>query len=212
MCAIQQVLVQSLGCAESKISLKPSVSTWNFPLSPRCFPLIALELFLLDFFKIQCIISCLWPQQHVGFTCCLAAFLFHRHVSTCAGMTAQMFLQLKPKFFSYRNTFSGLQSCWQNRAWFGCGCCVFCLVLFFVVPVSLFFCPGEFWFQSQLIPAVDRPCLALVRQCRKKKKKKGQVVFFGCMKFFVFLGPWLFLLILWSNNDNTCTAQWLPQL
>ena len=32
---------------------------------------------------------------------------------------------------------------------------------------------GEIWSQSHAFPVVDRPCLALVRQCRKKKKKQG---------------------------------------
>ena len=45
----------------------------------------------------------------------------------------------------------------------------FWLVLFLVG----FFLPGKFDFNLMLIPVVDRPCLALVRQCRKKKTPKG---------------------------------------
>ena len=48
--------------------------------------------------------------------------------------------------------------------WLVCGCCFFWLVLFLVG----FFLPGKFDFNLMLIPVVDRPCLALVRQCRKK--------------------------------------------
>ena len=53
----------------------------------------------------------------------------------------------------------------------------FCLVWLFV-GVALFgwcvlfllaFAFGEICFLSSLIPVVDRQCLALVRQCRKKK-------------------------------------------
>ena len=42
------------------------------------------------------------------------------------------------------------------------------LVLFFVG----FFLPGKFDYHLILIPVVDRPCLALVRQCRKKKMSR----------------------------------------
>ena len=45
------------------------------------------------------------------------------------------------------------------------GVACFWLVLFLVG----FFLPGKFDFNLMLIPVVDRPCLALVRQCRKKK-------------------------------------------
>ena len=45
------------------------------------------------------------------------------------------------------------------------GVACFWLVLFLVG----FFLPGKFDFNLMLIPNVDRPCLALVRQCRKKK-------------------------------------------
>ena len=34
-----------------------------------------------------------------------------------------------------------------------------------------FFLLGKFDLNHMLIPVVDRPCLALVRQCRRKKKK-----------------------------------------
>ena len=34
-----------------------------------------------------------------------------------------------------------------------------------------FFLLGKFDLNHMLIPVVDRPCLALVRQCRKKKEK-----------------------------------------
>ena len=36
-----------------------------------------------------------------------------------------------------------------------------------------FFLLGKFDLNHMLIPVVDRPCLALVRQCRKKKRKKA---------------------------------------
>ena len=48
------------------------------------------------------------------------------------------------------------------------GVACFWLVLFLVG----FFLPGKFDFNLMLIPVVDRPCLALVRQCRKKKSAK----------------------------------------
>ena len=51
---------------------------------------------------------------------------------------------------------------------FGCWGCWFALWWFFVVG----FCFQGNLSQSQLIPVVDRPCLALVRQCRKKKTSK----------------------------------------
>ena len=47
------------------------------------------------------------------------------------------------------------------------GCCLF--LGGFVVG---FFLPGKFDLNHMLIPVVDRPCLALVRHCRKKKEKK----------------------------------------
>ena len=46
--------------------------------------------------------------------------------------------------------------------WFGGRWFVVCLFL-------LAFAFGEICFLSSLIPVVDRQCLALVRQCRKKK-------------------------------------------
>ena len=47
----------------------------------------------------------------------------------------------------------------------GVACFVACLGGFVVG----FFLTGKFDFNHMLIPVVDRPCLALVRQCRKKK-------------------------------------------
>ena len=38
----------------------------------------------------------------------------------------------------------------------------------------LAFAFGEIWFLSSLIPVVDRQCLALVRQCREKKRSLQQ--------------------------------------
>ena len=53
--------------------------------------------------------------------------------------------------------------------WRVCGCC---LLGGFVVG---FFLPGKFDFNLMLFPVVDRPCLALVRQCRKKRgKSRGE--------------------------------------
>ena len=46
---------------------------------------------------------------------------------------------------------------------------VVCFVVF-VGSVVGFFLLGKFDFNHRLIPVVDRPCLALVRQCRKKYK------------------------------------------
>ena len=48
----------------------------------------------------------------------------------------------------------------------GVACFVACLGGFVVG----FFLTGKFDLNHMLIPVVDRPCLALVRQCRKKKK------------------------------------------
>ena len=53
------------------------------------------------------------------------------------------------------------------------GVACFWLVLFLVG----FFLPGKFDFNLMLIPVVDRPCLALVRQCRKKNCTRFQAVF-----------------------------------
>ena len=47
--------------------------------------------------------------------------------------------------------------------------CVACFVGFVGLVVG-FFLWGKFDFNHRLIPVVDRPCLALVRQCRKKKE------------------------------------------
>ena len=51
-------------------------------------------------------------------------------------------------------------------AWFG-----FVGVALLVCLFLLAFAFGEICFLSSLIPVVDRQCLALVRQCRKKKSK-----------------------------------------
>ena len=48
----------------------------------------------------------------------------------------------------------------------GVACFVACLGGF----VFGFFLAGKFDLNHMLIPVVDRPCLALVRQCRKKKR------------------------------------------
>ena len=47
--------------------------------------------------------------------------------------------------------------------------CVACFVVFVGLVVG-FFPWGKFDLNHRLIPVVDRPCLALVRQCRKKKR------------------------------------------
>ena len=54
--------------------------------------------------------------------------------------------------------------------------CVCVLFLLFVL-LGWFLSLGKFVFNHRLTPVVDRPCLALVRQCRKKKRR-GQVFFF----------------------------------
>ena len=63
---------------------------------------------------------------------------------------------------------------WQICLAWCLGLCVgvacFWLVLFLVG----FFLPGKFVFNLMLIPVVDRPCLALVRQCRKKKDRPAK--------------------------------------
>ena len=48
--------------------------------------------------------------------------------------------------------------------------CVWVLLVFGLFVFFFgFFLPGKFDFNPTQIPVVDRPCLALVRQCRKKK-------------------------------------------
>ena len=47
-----------------------------------------------------------------------------------------------------------------------CCCCLFGLVGFWFLSL------GKFVFNHKLTPVVDRPSLALVRQCRKKKRGK----------------------------------------
>ena len=50
--------------------------------------------------------------------------------------------------------------------------CVWVLLVLLLVLggfVVGFFLTGKFDLNHMLIPVVDRPCLALVRQCRKKK-------------------------------------------
>ena len=54
------------------------------------------------------------------------------------------------------------------------GLCV-CVLLVFVVFCWVgcwFLSWGKFVLNHRLIPVVDRPCLALVRQCEKEKKTK----------------------------------------
>ena len=46
----------------------------------------------------------------------------------------------------------------------GCCCCLFGWVGFWFLSL------GKFVFNHKLTPVVDRPSLALARQCRKKKK------------------------------------------
>ena len=53
-------------------------------------------------------------------------------------------------------------------AWFG-------FVGVGLLCVCFGFCFREICFLSSLIPLVDRQCLALVRQCRKKKKRASTV-------------------------------------
>ena len=51
------------------------------------------------------------------------------------------------------------------------GLCVGVVVLLFLGGFVVgFFLLGKFDLNHMLIPVVDRPCLALVRQCRKKKR------------------------------------------
>ena len=60
--------------------------------------------------------------------------------------------------------------------WLVCGCCLFC---WFCWVGCWFLSLGKFDLNHRLIPVVDRPCLALVRQCRKKKSS-FLGVFPGC--------------------------------
>ena len=55
--------------------------------------------------------------------------------------------------------------------WLGLCVGVACFVVFGGFFVG-FFLLGKFDFNQMLIPVVDRPCLALVPQCREKKKEK----------------------------------------
>ena len=50
--------------------------------------------------------------------------------------------------------------------WVGCCCCLFGWVGFWFLSL------GKFVFNHKLTPVVDRPSLALVRQCREKKPEK----------------------------------------
>ena len=77
----------------------------------------------------------------------------------------------------------------------GVACFVACLGGFVVG----FFLTGKFDLNHMLIPVVDRPCLALVRQCRGKKKTsthslvtRSQVFIGGSMS-----GPYLCRLPAW---------------
>ena len=54
---------------------------------------------------------------------------------------------------------------------------VACFVVFVGLVVG-FFLLGKFDLNHRLIPVVDRPCLALVRQCRKKKIFLGRLLVF----------------------------------
>ena len=57
--------------------------------------------------------------------------------------------------------------------WLVCGCCLFFVLGGFVVG---FFLLGKFDLNHMLISVVDRPCLALVRQCRKKIQQNNEIV------------------------------------
>ena len=50
------------------------------------------------------------------------------------------------------------------------GLCVCCLSCCFCWVGCWFLSLGKFDLNHRLIPVVDRPCLGLVRQCKKKKK------------------------------------------
>ena len=64
--------------------------------------------------------------------------------------------------------------------------CVCCLSCCFCRVGCWFLFLGKFDLNHRLIPVVDRPCLALVRQCRKKKikatKAQEQLEFTGSAK------------------------------
>ena len=70
-----------------------------------------------------------------------------------------------------------------------CLACVWVLLVLLLVLggfVVGFFLTGKFDLNHMLIPVVDRPCLALVRQCRKKKEKNSPL-FHGCLLLLVVL-------------------------
>ena len=89
------------------------------------------------------------------------------------------------------------------------GVCVgfvcFWLVLFFVGFLLL---PGKFDFILMLIPVVDRPCLALVRQCRKKKTPP--VLPCGPAWAYCPVRPWGSLFLLFSVSDSDSSLPFLP--
>ena len=64
--------------------------------------------------------------------------------------------------------------------WLVCGVACFVVLGGFVVG---FFLLGKFDLNHMLIPVVDRPCLALVRQCRKKKARNDERVARRSQKF-----------------------------
>ena len=53
------------------------------------------------------------------------------------------------------------------------GLCVWVVFVVCFVGFCWFLSLGKFVFNHRLTPVVDRPSLALVRQCREKKKKKN---------------------------------------
>ena len=61
---------------------------------------------------------------------------------------------------------------------------VACVVVFVGLVVGLFLL-GKFDLNHRLIPVVDRPCLALVRQCREKKDSKGTYLGDDCQRLCI---------------------------
>ena len=81
----------------------------------------------------------------------------------------------------------------------GLGLCVVAFLLF--CWVGWFLSLGKFVLNHRLIPVVDRPCLALVRQCRKKK---GNAATRAKPLLGRFLSPSLVALY----RDDECSNSW----
>ena len=78
--------------------------------------------------------------------------------------------------------------CCLVSGFFGGLCCLWCCCGCWVCFVCFVFCffTREIFFQSLPFPAVDRPCLVLVRHCRKKKPTRMyQLRQWACNRHFI---------------------------